>query len=185
MREPALPPATQHVSGEPSPPGKRPEHPKRRSRCHHRVETLRERRAPGERSVTAPVIRSTARAQLPVALWREAMGAVEAEADLQPPRFLAGDDADVCSVELSRGHTVGLRCSVRARDAKAAVQRASAFYERRVGRPRGNVLERRAFIGGDLVAEDEGPEPGGTNVPRAPLPVEPTTGARADVGSSA
>lgn len=108
---------------------------------------------------------------------------VEAEADLQPPRFLASDEADVRSIVLSRGRTVGLSCSVRVPDAEAAVQRALAFYERRVGRPLGNVLQHRACVDGDLISEDEGPATGGTALPRAPLPVAPTSGERADSSS--
>lgn len=108
---------------------------------------------------------------------------VDAEAELPPPRFLSSDDAEVRSVQLSRGRVVGLRCSVRAADGEAAVRRALVFYERRVGRPLGTVLQHRACVEGDLLSEDEGPETGGTALPRAPLPVAPTSGERVDSSS--
>ena len=110
---------------------------------------------------------------------------VDAEAELPPPRFLASDDAEVRSVQLSRGRVVGLRCSVRAANGAAAVRRASVFFERPVGRPLGTVLQRRACVEGDLLSEGEGPETGGTAPPRAPLPVVPTEGERVDASSQA
>ena len=108
---------------------------------------------------------------------------VDAEAELQPPPFLPSDDADVRSVHLSRGRIVGLRCSVRAADGEAAVRRAIAFYERRTGRSLGTMLRHRTCVEGDLLTEDEGPETGGAALPRAPLPVEPTSGECADPSS--
>ena len=104
--------------------------------------------------------------------WAVSVDVEPPEGPPDPPRIQSDSpDGRVRGLHISTGPTIGLRGSVWAADANAAISEALRYYQDLVGHAIGTILRSSAGVEGDLMGQP-GPsdEQTGVREPRRPPP---------------